>query len=655
MGRKTDNKILEKAWDTLVSKNIIEDGILRSCISNSWKRCLANNVNPLEINKANIKVYDMYDILEQNENKKLLEIARPYMVKLYESVKDMGFIVMLGGISEVTLEMFGDKKMFNIAESCGIFAGASFSEEAIGTTAGNICLIEKKPVRVISYEHYIQDLHNWCCSSAPIFDSSGNLIAVINLSNTNEKNHNPLILDLVVSTAKMIEMELKYINLHRLYKKSYYFLRSAVDNIAEPLVIFDGRGTVSHINKPAGEILGAPMRKCIGQNIYKMMDSRYRIKNRRHIDGNVEEVILEDAGKAKSVFARFMKVKGPDLDDPGYMCTFKELHKNQDEHNRAKYTFDDIIYCSGAMEKVVKAAKNAAFNDIALFISGESGTGKELLAQSIHNYGYRRNGPFVVINCAALSKDLVQSELFGYEEGAFTGAKKTGNPGKFELAQGGTIFLDEIGDMPLDLQSNLLRVLQEKTVVRIGGSKPIPLDVRIISATNKDLSEEVRAGRFRSDLYYRLMAMTIAIPPLRDRKEDIEKLFYHFIKKHSMNLIGSENIKVSPEVVKVLMMHDWPGNVRELENAVLFALSNVSGNRITIKELPDKFRQYAQTGKELDSDMPEIPIGTLSDAEKFTIANALKYCNNNISKTAAVLGITRATLYKKIKKYNIKY
>ncbi len=312
-------------------------------------------------------------------------------------------------------------------------------------------------------------------------------------------------------------------------------------------------------------------------------------------------------------------------------------------HNRAIYTFDKIISKNQEFLRLIDFAKKVADSKSTILIMGESGTGKEVFAQSIHNYSNRKDNPFIAINSAAIPKTLIESELFGYEEGAFTGAKKTGQIGKFELAHGGTIFLDEIGEMPLDLQTRLLRVLEEGIVSRIGGTERIIVDVRIIAASNKNLREEVAKGRFREDLFYRLNVLPMTIMPLRERPEDIPLLVDYFIKKISRRL-NKREIKVSKEEMDILMAYSWPGNVRELENFIELAinLEYVPLNFFN-HEINEKAPIHYSVNKDLSMDA----------MEKNHIINVLKIYDGNITKTAAALGIGRNTLYRKIQKYKI--
>lgn len=307
-----------------------------------------------------------------------------------------------------------------------------------------------------------------------------------------------------------------------------------------------------------------------------------------------------------------------------------------------KYSYHNIIGKSPKMRRVYELIETVSRTNTTVLIQGETGTGKELVARAIHFASERRNNPFVVVSCVNIPETLLESELFGHEKGSFTGAIST-KKGKFEIAHKGTLFLDEIGDLPFQLQAHLLRVLQEKEFTRIGGNEIIKVDVRVISATNKNLWTEVREGRFREDLFYRLNVITIEIPPLRERREDILLLANHFLKKFC-----EENKKeingFSKKVVDFFMSYEWPGNVRELENFIEHAVVVCSSKIIDIDDLPITSR-------------PSVPskysLKSLKEVEKEHIENVLEETRWNISKAASILGISRLTLYNKIKEYNI--
>lgn len=312
--------------------------------------------------------------------------------------------------------------------------------------------------------------------------------------------------------------------------------------------------------------------------------------------------------------------------------------------NLADKTFDDIVSISSIMKEKVDMAKRAAGYDSSVLIEGESGTGKEVMAQAIHNESERSQNAFVAIDCGTIPKELFESEMFGYVGGAFTGANKEGKIGLFELADRGTVFLDEIGNMPLEMQAKLLRVIQEGTITKVGGTEKIEIDVRVIAATNTDLRTAMKVGRFREDLYYRLNVINIEIPPLRDRREDIPALIDSFVKRNAKNAFKWQGISITPKAVRILTEYSWPGNIRELQNVVERLLIFTNSNSITEDDIPYEIKARSmeyianKQGRSLD------------DAVVSHIKRVLAEENGNISRAAEVLGVTRATIYKKLKK-----
>lgn len=324
-----------------------------------------------------------------------------------------------------------------------------------------------------------------------------------------------------------------------------------------------------------------------------------------------------------------------------------------------RYTFADIVGRSPAIRNCKDQAAQIAAGQSTVLIWGETGTGKELFAQSIHNASLRRSGPFVAVNCGALPASLVESHLFGYEEGAFTGARKGGQAGLFEQADGGTLLLDEIGEMDYDLQAKLLRVLQEREVVRIGGKKPIPVDVRIIASTNKDLILLVKDRRFRDDLFYRLNVVDLKIPPLRERVEDVTYLAKYFIQRFNQ-LFGSPVRRIGEEAARYLERYNWPGNVRELQNCVERTMNLCQRETIMPEHLPAMIREYVEKNSG-ERYRPEEKQGSEAgnlgssarEAEKRAIANALREAGQNRRKAADMLGISTVTLWRKMKQYGV--
>ena len=325
---------------------------------------------------------------------------------------------------------------------------------------------------------------------------------------------------------------------------------------------------------------------------------------------------------------------------------FENIYLRQELEKKTE--FDMVVGKSKAMEKVMDISRRVAATESTVLISGESGTGKELLAREIHNHSLRKNAPFVVVDCGALVETLFESELFGHVKGSFTGAHETKH-GRFEVANGGTIFLDEIGNISLNIQAKLLRVIQEREVTRIGSTKPIKVDVRILAATNQELADLVRKEKFREELFYRLSVVPIHLPPLRERKEDIPLLVEHFLQKYNKRTRKNIN-SISPAVKKALMEYDWPGNIRELENTVERAVVLSKGNEIELESL-------VYHGITSSSSLFHLAGGrykTLSEIEKDYIKTVLQAEHGNKSKTAKILGIDRKTLMAKIRKYNSK-
>ena len=375
------------------------------------------------------------------------------------------------------------------------------------------------------------------------------------------------------------------------------------------------------------------------------------------------EELIEVSGSKHRLFHRLI---APVHDDKGNIAgniiTYRDRSK-EIEFDRIKfevsrlrnelektYSFSGIIAKSPKMQEVFTLIQRAAESNITVLIQGENGTGKELVAKSTHFNSDRKTGPFVVVNCAAIPDTLIESELFGHERGAFTGAT-TQKIGQFEQANGGTIFLDEIGDMPFNLQVKLLRVLQERELQRVGGTRMIPLDIRVIAATNQDLPAAVKTGDFRVDLFYRLAAYPIEIPPLRDRREDIPLLARHFLKKYTEN--SDKSIRdISPSALQLLIWHDFPGNVRELENIIERAVLLETTDSLQASNLSSSILPIS-TSQAVSPHLPPTTILPLVEVEKQALAHALETTDNNVNKAAQALGINRATLYRKLKVYQL--
>lgn len=442
----------------------------------------------------------------------------------------------------------------------------------------------------------------------------------------------------------------------KLLMQQYYslsqMLEITIQSMYEGVLAVDKDGNCVEVNNSASKILGISKDMVLGKDIQKILPP-LRLKNVLTTQKGFkdEECWLEVNGKNVKIIGNATPLLHEDS-VVGVVYTFKDL---DDVHRYAYHltsendesTFACIIGNSKALHATIMSAKRIASSKSTVLILGESGTGKELFARSIHAESQRMKHAFRAINCAAIPEHLLESELFGYNEGAFTGAIKKGKPGKFEMTDRGTIFLDEIGDMPLHLQVKLLRVLQEQTVERIGGSDPIPIDVRIIAATNKNLEQMVQQGTFREDLYYRLHVIPLHIPPLRERQEDIPILMQHFVTHYSQ-ITGKQIRGFAKETERTLTEYNWPGNVRELQNVVEYAVHMVDAPWIQQNHLPERI-----TRTSIIPQWDENVILPLEQLEEQMISKALKKYGTSVEgkrMVADALGINLATLYRKLQK-----
>ncbi len=439
------------------------------------------------------------------------------------------------------------------------------------------------------------------------------------------------------------------------------------DSIYNGAIVTDANGIVTHLNKPYARFLGIDAGESIGKHCTDVVENTRmhivartgipEINQTQTIRGQNIVVHRIPIKKENRVIAVFGLVMFQDVGEVVKLA--KKLRHLESQVKRYKkelmtlratrYTLDSIIGNSRATAELKQEALVAAASTYPVLIVGESGTGKELFAQSIHHASSRGIHPFVQINCAAIPKDLLESELFGYDRGAFTGARLAGKPGKFELAHRGTIFLDEIGDLPLEMQPKLLRVLEEKAFERVGGNTVIQSDFRLISATNQNLERLIASGCFRKDLYYRINVISLNIPPLRERTEDIVPIARHLLRQANPGATSDE-IRLSPEAINALLSHSWQGNVRELSNMLDRALSTMSRDVIELTDLPLTVKQHPETPNVTGV----VPIREVqADAEKTAIVVALKKTANNKARAASLLGIHRTLLYKKMKKHGV--
>lgn len=596
-------------------------------------------------------------------NSVLLKVAAPFIKILYDFLRDSGFFIVLTDKDGCILNKIGDIKILSAANEMNMVMGAYMDEKSIGTNAMGIAIKENMPIQVSATEHFITAYHRWTCSAAPIHDAKGDIIGTLNLTGNSDKVH-PHTLGLVVAAVRSIENQMKSDSANKQSVETYQYLNTIMDSVAFGIFAVDKEGTLKNINRIACEIIGFEKDDIINQSIGNISSNWKNILDEIKSGSELldEEVVISNKGTNEKYNFNAYPIKDEDKKIIGMVVSLKHIQNvynlvNKYTGMQARYTFENIIGKSKRIKDIIEYSKDIASSPSTILISGESGTGKEILAQALHSFSSRKNNGFVAINCGAIPSNLIESELFGYADGAFTGAKRGGNPGKFELANGGTLFLDEIGEMALDMQVRLLRVLQEGCITRVGGNKYINVDVRIIAATNRNLLNEVKAGRFREDLYYRISVIPIIIPALRERKEDIQLLTNHFLNIKALKL--NKGIpEIDSELYEKMSNYDWPGNIRELENFVENMVNLNGKTTFPINISPAlEFKKIANEAEDKNTGTLEVNdefLCPLEELEKKAIINCIRKFDSNITKCAQTLAISRNTLYLKMKKYNIK-
>ncbi len=620
---------------------ILDEQALRKEIEESHRRSNEYGINTEERDPGQVRLSPGELELWRMHKRDFLGVARTHIDEFYDLISprdfmiavvdDEGYILHLSGSDEIKAKF--------AARNCSV--GFRWTERDVGTTAISLCLERRIPVQLNDKDHYCKRGHGFTSSAAPVFGEGGNLLGVLVVSGSSELTH-PHTLIMIASAARAIEKQLALLHRNESMALHIGFLDSVIESAGTGFLTMDKEMRIWKTNLKARQILkndqldGRPAAILGGLNL-EIDDVRNNsaawVNRERWLKSNGHSIHL--ICSAKPVLSHEAEFLGILLS----IQEFGDVRKLADNiaGTKAYFTFEDLIGQSPPFLKAVELAKRAVESDSTILLRGETGTGKEIFAQAIHNAGSRRNSAFVPINCGAIPGELLESELFGYVDGAFTGAMKGGRPGKFELAAGGTIFLDEIGDMPPNMQVKLLRVLQTGEIQRIGARRALHTNTRVIAATHIDLAGAVARKQFRQDLFYRLNVLPIAIPALRERgPEDIRALAQFFFSRGK-----KRPPKVEPAAMQALIAHSWPGNVRELENTIQRALHNQEGDLLDAGHL----------GLQSSPVKTSVNAGTLKGMEREHILSTLEQRNHNMAATSRTLGISRASLYRKLKSY----
>ncbi|WML31762.1 sigma-54-dependent Fis family transcriptional regulator [Neobacillus sp. OS1-32] len=567
-------------------------------IKDSWKRCQDLGLNPYSPAKKQIITSGHLKELKL-ENEKLISYADQVFDKIHHFINNSYHRFDLLDKHARLIYSIGTYRETFPANPGISHMGICWDEKLRGTNAVSLSLLMKAPVSLNGKNHYLEENRSLLCVAYPILGLNGEIVAVINLS-SETKDFNHSFLPLLPMTAKSLEDKILLDEEKKTKTLILRDLHNITNFLSKPIITVNSENEIIHANHIAQQVLGSD---CIGTEF---------IPKR-----NLSIEIISDSTN------KFWKIAAIQRPSKGKTDAIQN------------FTFKDIKGYCPKLEHAVNLAKKVAVTDFSVLIHGESGTGKELFAQSIHSHSPRVSKPFIAVNCSAIPDSLIESELFGYEPGSFTGANPKGSMGKFEAANGGTIFLDEIGDMSLRAQSSLLRVLQEKVVTRVGGTEKRPVDVRVIAATHRNFQEEINSGRFRADLFYRLKGIQINLPPLRERNDII------LLAEYLLDEISRGTKTLSDEAKELIKNYHWPGNIRELKSCLIQASFLAERDII----------QYSDLQLEAENEL--IISSTLKDTENILIKKTLEECNWNIKKTAEKLNIGRNTLYRKMKQYNI--
>jgi len=649
MFREIDRKEIREALLNFQAGKSIDENHVRKEILDSWERCKKYSVDPQNMKKEVLSSESV--VKRQEECKDLILAADEYLKTLYDSIAGYGGVVLLTDGDGIAIHIVGDAEIVEDQKRTGLGLGSESCESVRGTNAIGVALYLDQPIQIWAEEHYCWDNHKWYCSAATIHDPDGKIIGCLNVSGTSEKVHAHT-LGMAIGAAKAIERQIKINNIMKVNELVINEQKVILDMVVDAIIMIDVKGNIIHMNRKAIQMFNIPKMQKANLHIYDLIISGFDLNSIIRMEHRIEneeiDISLIDKDLNCRLTVQYINNKKGGIER--ILLTFKESMRINELVNKvtgsvAKYTFDNMIGNSKMFKEVIRQGYIAANNDFNVLITGDSGTGKELMAQAIHNASRRVNKPFIAINCGALPRGLIESELFGYIGGAYTGARKEGNPGKFELANGGTIFLDEIGDMPLDVQVTLLRVLQEQEVTRIGGSKSKKIDVKVIAATNKDLRAAVENKSFRQDLYFRLNVLDIHMPSLRERKEDIPLLVEQILNRLRLQTKKAE-LTIDKEVKEILFNYGWPGNIRELENVLERAVFLCEEGIITAKDLSIKYDTMVdKIGSNKEPNLLDLEL----------IKSTLASTHGNVKKASEELGVTRSWIYRRLYKNNISF
>ena len=662
--RDVRNARLDLAREQFFDAGLIPEEGVPDRILRSWARCREGGLN-----HAAARIIDPAGramLAESRERSAvLLEQASGVMEHVFEQIRSSGSMVILADLDGMIIHSLGDAGFVNRAERVSLQPGACWSEPLRGTNGVGTALLDRAPIEVLGGEHYLDSNMFLACCASPIFDAHGKLAGVLDISGDyrNPQRHT---LGLVRLSVQLLEKRLFENQFAREIIIAFHARPEYLGSLQEGLIAVSADGELVGANPAAREWLAslslggeAP---CFG-DLFKL--SLGAILDRAASASNT--LIRLELRRGGTLYVqvrsiRHLIVANPLGPDPGESRTFGAEAAppvRPVKLDQGMITLESLATGDDRQRRAIERARRVGGKDIPLLIQGESGVGKELFARAFHNSSARAGGPFVPLNCAAIPENLIESELFGYVGGAFTGARREGAVGKIQQAHGGTLFLDEIGDMPLAMQTRLLRVLQERNVTPIGSMKSVPVDISLVCATHRTLRDEVANGNFREDLYYRVNGLTVTLPPLRERS-DIAVIVQRILESEIADLARAP-IRIGDEVMRFFEQYPWPGNIRQLQSVLRVAVALIDDDEAEIlpEHLPEELfspdpacdreprRGVAPTVEQL-AEAPVAEVRSLDEVELEAIATVMREVKGNVSAAARRLGVSRNTLYRKL-------
>ncbi len=639
MRNSTPTPALRKARQHLVEYGAPLPGAINERLAQSWQRSIAAGLLPVGrlTSLDNESGSDLRHLLARNHE--LLAHSLPVMEYLFEQVRHIQSVVILSDNRGTLMHTLGDPYFLGKVERVALATGASWCEEQRGTNAIGTAIAEERAVQIHGAEHFLERNGFLTCAAAPIMSAYGNVLGVLNISGDQHNGH-PLTLGLVSTAARMIENQLVIATCKRNIRLHLHSHAEGIGTVAEGIVALSEDGWIVGANRQALALLRINPKSIGATQLGSVLDVRLADLMMRHKrrPGQASQVNLHDGTTL------FVKVQV----DLGILPSHSPISSDV-----ATIAPKDALSCldtgdvkwRGAADK----ARRVLDKPIPILIQGESGVGKEYFARATHDSSKRANGPFVAINCASIPENLIEAELFGYAPGAFTGARKEGSLGRLREANGGTLFLDEIGDMPLNMQTRLLRVLQERTVTPLGGGRSVEVDFALVCATHCNLREAADKGNFRSDLFYRINGLTVHLPALRERTD-----FQALAEQMLAQLHPGREVYLAPELLGKMSQHAWPGNLRQFASVLrtASAMLNEDENCIDFQHLPDDIAENLvatpDQGAKVRKRQEPHNLHNLEELSRYAVKQALEGSRGNISLAARTLGISRQTLYRKM-------